>query len=212
MRTRFDRQLEQLNVELIRMGALCEEAISIVAKSLMEDDLTYLPHAIELDNQIDEMEREIESLCLKLLLQQQPVARDLRVVSSALKMISDMERIGDQARDIAEILPEMVQYRFESRLHIGDMARASIKMVTDSIDSFVRKDIDAAKRVVEEDDVVDSLFTRVRGELIAAIAADPSQGEGFLDMLMIAKYFERIGDHATNIAEWVCFSITGEHI
>ncbi|MBS4786372.1 MAG: phosphate signaling complex protein PhoU [Clostridiales bacterium] len=212
MRTRFDRQLEQLNVELIRMGALCEEAISIVAKSLMEDDLTYLPHAIELDNQIDEMEREIESLCLKLLLQQQPVASDLRVVSSALKMISDMERIGDQARDIAEILPEMVQYRFESRLHIGDMARASIKMVTDSIDSFVRKDIDAAKRVVEEDDVVDSLFTRVRGELIAAIAADPSQGEGFLDMLMIAKYFERIGDHATNIAEWVCFSITGEHI
>ena len=159
MRTRFDRQLEQLNVELIRMGALCEEAISIVAKSLMEDDLTYLPHAIELDNQIDEMEREIESLCLKLLLQQQPVASDLRVVSSALKMISDMERIGDQARDIAEILPEMVQYRFESRLHIGDMARASIKMVTDSIDSFVRKDIDAAKRVVEEDDVVDSLFT-----------------------------------------------------
>ena len=212
MRTRFDRQLEQLNVELIRMGALCEEAISIVAKSLMEDDLTYLPHAIELDNQIDEMEREIESLCLKLLLQQQPVASDLRVVSSALKMISDMERIGAQARDIAEILPEMVQYRFESRLHIGDMARASIKMVTDSIDSFVRKDIDAAKRVVEEDDVVDSLFTRVRGELIAAIAADPSQGEGFLDMLMIAKYFERIGDHATNIAEWVCFSITGEHI
>ena len=212
MRTRFDRQLEQLNVELIRMGALCEEATSIVAKSLMEDDLTYLPHAIELDNQIDEMEREIESLCLKLLLQQQPVASDLRVVSSALKMISDMERIGDQARDIAEILPEMVQYRFESRLHIGDMARASIKMVTDSIDSFVRKDIDAAKRVVEEDDVVDSLFTRVRGELIAAIAADPSQGEGFLDMLMIAKYFERIGDHATNIAEWVCFSITGEHI
>ena len=140
------------------------------------------------------------------------MASDLRVVSSALKMISDMERIGDQARDIAEILPEMVQYRFESRLHIGDMARASIKMVTDSIDSFVRKDIDAAKRVVEEDDVVDSLFTRVRGELIAAIAADPSQGEGFLDMLMIAKYFERIGDHATNIAEWVCFSITGEHI
>ena len=212
MRDRFHEQLQQLSEALITMGALCEEAISIVAKSLMEDDLTYLPHAIELDNQIDEMEREIESLCLKLLLQQQPVASDLRVVSSALKMISDMERIGDQARDIAEILPEMVQYRFESRLHIGDMARASIKMVTDSIDSFVRKDIDAAKRVVEEDDVVDSLFTRVRGELIAAIAADPSQGEGFLDMLMIAKYFERIGDHATNIAEWVCFSITGEHI
>ena len=126
MRTRFDRQLEQLNVELIRMGALCEEAISIVAKSLLDSDLTYLPHALDLDDQIDDKEREIEALCMKILLQQQPVASDLRVVSSALKMISDMERIGDQARDIAEMLEYVVQYKFESRVHIGGMARASI--------------------------------------------------------------------------------------
>lgn len=212
MRTRFDRQLEQLNVELIRMGALCEEAISIVAKSLLDSDLTYLPHALELDDQIDEMEREIEALCMKILLQQQPVASDLRVVSSALKMISDMERIGDQARDIAEMLGYVVQHRFESRLHIGDMARASIKMVTDSIDSFVRKDYDAAVAVIQSDDVVDALFQKVKEELAAAIAAQPDNGEIFLDLLMIAKYFERIGDHATNIAEWVCYSITGQHV
>ena len=211
MRTRFDRQLEQLNVELIRMGALCEEAISIVAKSLLNSDLTYLPHALELDDQIDEMEREIEALCMKILLQQ-PVASDLRVVSSALKMISDMERIGDQARDIAEMLGYVVQHRFESRLHIGDMARASIKMVTDSIDSFVRKDYDAAVAVIQSDDVVDALFQKVKEELTAAIAAQPDNGEIFLDLLMIAKYFERIGDHATNIAEWVCYSITGQHV
>ena len=212
MRTRFDQQLERLNVELIRMGALCEEAISIVAKGLLDSDLTYIPHALELDDQIDEKEREIEALCMKILLQQQPVASDLRMVSSALKMISDMERIGDQARDIAEMLGYVVQHPFESRLHIGDMARASIKMVTDSVDSFVRKDYDAALAVIQEDDVVDDLFEKKKKELIGAIASQPEEGEVLLDMLMIAKYFERIGDHATNIAEWVCYSLTGEHV
>ena len=209
MRTRFDRQLEQLNVELIRMGALCEEAISIVAKSLLDSDLTYLPHALDLDDQIDDKEREIEALCMKILLQQQPVASDLRVVSSALKMISDMERIGDQARDIAEMLEYVVQYKFESRVHIGDMARASIKMVTDSIDSFVRKDYDAAVAVIASDDVVDTLFQKVKDELTAAVAAQPENGEIFLDLLMIAKYLERIGDHAVNVCEWTQFCKTG---
>ena len=211
MRTRFDRQLEQLNVELIRMGALCEEAISIVAKSLLDSDLTYLPHALDLDDQIDDKEREIEALCMKILLQQQPVASDLRVVSSALKMISDMERIGDQARDIAEMLEYVVQYKFESRVHIGDMARASIKMVTDSLDAFVRRDLTLAWSVIEYDDVVDRLFDECKQDLIAEIAQSPADGERVLDVLMIAKYLERIGDHATNIAEWVEFSITGTH-
>ena len=211
MRTRFDRQLEQLNVELIRMGALCEEAISIVAKSLLDSDLTYLPHALDLDDQIDDKEREIEALCMKILLQQQPVASDLRVVSSALKMISDMERIGDQARDIAEMLEYVVQYKFESRVHIGDMARASIKMVTDSLDAFVRRDLTLAWSVIEYDDVVDRLFDECKQDLIAEIAQNPPDGGRVLDVLMIAKYLERIGDHATNIAEWVEFSITGTH-
>ena len=212
MRNQFDEQLELLNVELIKMGALCEEAIGLATRALLEGSAASAEKAVAVDAEIDQKEREIEQLCIKLLLKQQPVARDLRVISAALKMISDMERIGDQAADISEITKYIRKNDSKSKVHIADMAKATGKMVTDSIDSFVRKDIDAAKRVVEEDDVVDSLFTRVRGELIAAIAADPSQGEGFLDMLMIAKYFERIGDHATNIAEWVCFSITGEHI
>ena len=148
---------------------------------------------------------------MKILLQQQPVASDLRVVSSALKMISDMERIGDQARDIAEMLEYVVQYKFESRVHIGDMARASIKMVTDSLDAFVRRDLTLAWSVIEYDDVVDRLFDECKQDLIAEIAQNPTDGERVLDVLMIAKYLERIGDHATNIAEWVEFSITGTH-
>ena len=212
MRNKFEEQLEQLNVELIKTGALCEDAISTAAKALLENDLKLAKLVKPIELEIDEKEREIEALCMKILLQQQPVASDLRMVSSALKMISDMERIGDQARDIAEMLGYVVQHPFESRLHIGDMARASIKMVTDSVDSFVRKDYDAALAVIQEDDVVDDLFEQVKKELIGAIASQPEEGEVLLDMLMIAKYFERIGDHATNIAEWVCYSLTGEHV
>lgn len=210
MRNRFDEQLELLNVELIRMGALCEDAISGACKVLLgESDLTEMVYAT--DKEIDQKERDIENLCLKLLLQQQPVARDLRLISSALKMISDMERIGDQAADIVEIAAYMKENKLESNIHIADMAAATIRMVTESIDSFVKKDLEIARKVIQSDGVVDRLFDRVKEELIGLIAMDKKNGEFCIDLLMIAKYFERIGDHATNIAEWVEFSIMGIH-
>ncbi|MFR5601269.1 MAG: phosphate signaling complex protein PhoU [Lachnospiraceae bacterium] len=213
MRNRFDEQLELLNVELIRMGAQCEDAIALASRTLMgEVNLVSQVHAAE--REIDQKERDIENLCFKLLLHQQPVARDLRLVSAALKMISDMERIGDQASDIAEIAEYMEQSRsqLESQVHIKEMADAVIDMVTASIDSFVKKDLAIAKQVIESDDKVDDLFAKVKEEIISLIASDSSYGEVCLDLLMVAKYFERIGDHATNIAEWVEFSITGSHI
>ena len=211
MRTRFDRQLEQLNVELIRMGALCEEAISIVAKSLLDSDLTYLPHALDLDDQIDDKEREIEALCMKILLQQQPVARDLRQISAALKMITGMERIGDQAEDIAEIVQYLAGRSAENDDLLREMARSTIHMVTESVDAYVQRDTMLAETVIAEDDVVDNAFDEVKRRLIDKITAHPEDGAYALDLLMIAKYFERIGDHATNIAEWVIFSVTGVH-
>ncbi len=211
MRNHFDEQLESLNNSLIRMGALCESAIANAAKALLDGDQELARRAIEADSEIDQAEREVEALCLKLLLQQQPVARDLRQISSALKMITDMERIGDQASDISEIALSVALDPTTHALHIGEMARATIGMVTDSIDAYVRRDLSLARRVIEEDDTVDSLFVTVKSELLAGLCADPSHGEASLDLLMIAKYFERIGDHATNIAEWVEFSITGLH-
>ena len=211
MRNRFDRQLETLNVEIIKMGALCEEAISSAAKALSDGDSNMIEKVFETDAKIDDMERDIESICMRLLLQQQPVAKDLRTVSSALKMISDMERIGDQAADIAEIIKFISVGEAESKLHIGDMARATIKMVTDSVDSFVKKDIEMAREVMQYDDIVDNLFIKVKNELTDLIRKGEQNGEFCLDLLMVAKYFERIGDHATNIADWVCYSLTGEH-
>lgn len=211
MRNRFDRQLETLNVEIIKMGALCEEAISSAAKALSDGDSNMIEKVFETDAKIDDMERDIESICMRLLLQQQPVAKDLRTVSSALKMISDMERIGDQAADIAEIIKFISVGEAESKLHIGDMARATIKMVTDSVDSFVKKDIEMARSVMQYDDIVDNLFIKVKNELTDLIRKGEQNGEFCLDLLMVAKYFERIGDHATNIADWVCYSLTGEH-
>ena len=211
MRTRFDRQLEQLNVELIRMGALCEEAISIVAKSLLDSDLTYLPHALDLDDQIDDKEREIEALCMKILLQQQPVASDLRVVSSALKMISDMERIGDQASDIAEIVETGKLVASQQQTKLAQMAETTINMVTGSVDAYVKQDLELVKEVIAMDDKVDELFLEVRDEIAGLLKSDAVAQLDCMDMLMIAKYYERIGDHATNIAEWVEFSITGMH-
>ncbi|MEG0779601.1 MAG: phosphate signaling complex protein PhoU [Oscillospiraceae bacterium] len=211
MRNQFDEQLEQLNVELIQMGGLCEEAISAAAKALLDGDQTLAAVAIEAERAIDQKERTIESLCMKLLLQQQPVARDLRLISSALKMISDMERIGDQAEDIAEITEFTGAAGNVGKGHIGDMARATIRMVTDSVDSFVQKDLDLARQVIAADDEVDALFVQVKRELCGLIAADSSQGELSLDLLMVAKYLERIGDHATNIAGWVEYSLTGIH-
>lgn len=211
MRNRFDAQLEALNTQLISMGALCESAIANAAKALLDGDIELANKAIEADQEIDQKERDIEGLCLKLLLQQQPVARDLRQVSSALKMITDMERIGDQASDISEIVKMAHITASGSALHIGEMARATIKMVTESIDAFVRRNLKIAQDVIAYDDVVDGLFNRVKNELIEYISQNPKDGEFAVDLLMIAKYFERIGDHATNIAEWVEFSITGSH-
>ena len=211
MRARFDEQLALLNQEMIAMGALCEEAIALAAKALLAGDTKMAKSVRPLDGEIDQKERNIESLCLKLLLQQQPVARDLRQISAALKMITDMERIGDQAEDIAEIIEFMDGRSVAECAYIGEMARAAIKMVTESVDAYVRQDVGLAESVIDYDDVVDEYFIKVRSALIGLIAAHPDDGEYAIDLLMIAKYFERIGDHATNIAEWVVFSVTGVH-
>lgn len=211
MRNRFDSQLEKLNLELITMGALCEDAISASVKALLDGDDTLTEKVFAADAEIDQKERDIEAICMKLLLQQQPVAGDLRVISSALKMISDMERIGDQASDIAEITKFVKNSDIKSKVHIKDMAAAAIKMVTDSVESFVKKDIELASAVMKYDDKVDNLFDCVKDELVRLIAADSENGEYCIDLLMIAKYLERIGDHAVNIAEWVEYSITGTH-
>lgn len=211
MRKTFDEQLMLLNRELISMGALCENVIAMAAKSLLEGDMELAKKVPVTDAEIDQKEREIESMCLKLLLQQQPVARDLRIISSALKMITDMERIGDQSADIAEIVTMANITASDDTLHIGNMARATIKMVTGAVDAFVSRDVKAAVEVIKYDDVVDDLFNKVKHELLGIFGTSPEKGEYALDLLMIAKYFERIGDHATNIAEWVVFSITGRH-
>ena len=209
MRSRFDEQLSELNSELIKMGSLCENVIAMSAKALLDGDLELAQKVAEYDIEIDQAERDIENHCMKLLLQQQPVARDLRTISSALKMITDMERIGDQSADIAEIVTMAHITASDETLHIGDMARAVIKMVTDSVDAFVKRDTALAHAVIDYDDVVDSLFDEVK-EALAVRFKDGGQMEYALDLLMIAKYFERIGDHATNIAEWVLYCVTGK--
>ena len=211
MRNKFDEQLEKLHVELIQMGAACEDAISAAAEALLKGDTALADVAEEAEKDIDQREREVENLCLKLLLQQQPVARDLREISAALKMISDLERIGDQAADIAELTRYVRLPEDQQSLHIAEMARAVIRMVTDSVDSFVKKDLDLAREVCAADDRVDELFDQVKRELISMISADAACGQQGLDLLMVAKYLERIGDHATNVAEWVEYSITGIH-
>ena len=211
MRNHFDQQLEKLHVEMIQMGALCEDAISAAAEALLKGDAALAERACEAEQELDRREREVENLCLKLLLQQQPVAKDLREISAALKMISDLERIGDQAADIAE-LTRYVRLPGEDRgEHIAQMARRVISMVTDSIDSFVKKDLALARSVCAADDKVDELFVQVKADLIALITADSEYGQQGLDLLMVAKYLERIGDHATNVAEWVEYSLTGIH-
>ncbi len=211
MRNRFDTQLEILNGELTDMGAMCEDAIACAVRALLYRDMELAAKAKTIEIEIDRMESDIESLCLKLLLQQQPVARDLRLISAALKMITDMERIGDQAADIAEIVTYIDLSRSISQLHIREMAEACIKMVSESVESFVRRDLELANAVIAYDDVVDGLFAKTKTELIGLISDDRSFGEQALDLLMIAKYLERIADHATNVGEWVVFSITGKH-
>jgi len=212
MRNRFDTELENLNLELIKMGSLIETSIESSAKALINQDLEMVKKVNELETEIDEMEKTIESHCLKLLLQQQPVASDLRIISTALKMITDMERIGDNAEDIAEIAKFMVNQKFiKDLVHIPQMAEATISMVKRSVDAFVSKDKELALEVCRDDDIVDNLFQIIKKELIEKIQEKTENGEQAIDLLMIAKYLERIGDHAENIAEWVIFSITGEH-
>ena len=211
MRSKFDMQLANLNKELIEMGALCEQVIALAAKSLAEGDIKTAKKIFPLDDEIDQKERDIESMCLKMLLQQQPVARDLRQISAALKMITDMERIGDLASDIAEIIGFMGERTDRKCGDIENMARAAIKMVTESVDAYVKQDVEIAKKVISHDDVVDDYFKKIKTELIEMISKNPDDGEYAIDLVMIAKYFERIGDHATNIAEWVEFSVTGIH-
>lgn len=211
MRNRFDEQLFELNRELIEMGAMCEEAIASVAKALSTGDMKLAAKVRANGSAVDQMERDIENRCMKLLLHQQPVARDLRLISAALKMITDMERIGDQAEDIAEIITSLNGHTMDGVERIEDMARETIKMVTESVDAFVKKDVTLAEQVIAHDDAVDALFSEMKSAIIKLIAANPDEGEFALDLLMISKYFERIGDHATNIAEWVIYSVTGVH-
>lgn len=211
MRNKFDEQLEQLHVQLIKMGSLCEEAISLSAKAIEAGEPALAQKVPPLEVEIDQLEREIEGRCMRLLLQQQPVARDLRAISAALKMISDMERIGDQAADIAELVPYIVPSAAQSSLPIGDMARAVVSMVTDSVDAFVKNDLQLADQVVAADDAVDRLFDRIKEALMTLIRDGSVDAKAALDLLMAAKYLERIGDHAVNVAEWVQYSITGRH-
>lgn len=209
MRSKFDEQLELLHKELIQIGALCENAIAMATKSLVDGDTKIAGKVPELSVEIDQKERDIEALCMKLLLQQQPVAKDLRVISSALKMVTDMERIGDNSGDIAEIVTMANILPSDNTENIQNMARATIKMVTDSIDAFVKRDIELARAVIAYDDVVDGYFDEIKTDLIKWLETPEENGEKILDLLMIAKYFERMGDHAAEIAKWVLFSITG---
>lgn len=208
MRSRFDEQLKELNTELITMGSMCENAISMSAQALMDGDVELANRAKLYDTEIDQKERDIETLCMKLLLQQQPVARDLRTISSALKMITDMERIGDQSADIAEIVATARIAASDETLHIAEMSRAVKKMVTESVDAFVGHDVKLARDTIDYDDVVDGLFDKVK-DALAVRFRQGGEPEYALDLLMIAKYYERIGDHAANIAEWVLYSVTG---
>ena len=211
MRDLFQEQLNELKRELTVMGASCEEIIALASQALTGWDAELVQKVNTIGGQIDESERTIETICMKLLLRQQPVARDLRQISAAMKMITDMERIGDQAEDIVEIVPYMNAHPDEKYPKIREMAKAAQVMVTEAVDAYVKQDLSLARKVMAHDDVVDDYFTQVKSGIIDIIAAEPSQGEYALDLLMIAKYFERIGDHCTNIAEWVEFSVTGIH-
>jgi len=212
MRSKFDEQLKLLNNSLIEMGGIVERAVVSANKALVEQDTTLARKIIASDDEIDAQEKEIESLCLKIILQQQPVAKDLRLISAVLKIITDLERIGDHASDISEITLLLAGKKFIKKLeHIPQMAEETMQMLTRSIDAYVKRDIELAKEVIAHDDVVDDLFVTIKNELVEAIHRNPDNGDQAIDLVMIAKYFERIGDHATNIAEWVIFALTGAH-
>lgn len=209
MRTFFEGQMELLQVELIKMGSLCEKAIAASASLLEEENGKIRQAAFAADEKIDQKEREIEELCMKILLQQQPVAGDLRKVSAAMKMISDMERIGDQAADIAELSPYLSSSAFDNKKHLRQMAMEAVGMVTDSVEAFVRMDQELAKEVIKKDETVDNIFLQVKEELVEFIRTSGENAASALDILMAAKYLERIADHAVNIAEWVEYCISG---
>ena len=212
MSERFVRQLEELHVELITMGSLCEKAISLSAKAIQgEGGMTLIGKIFETEKEIDSQEREIENLCMKLLLHEHPVAGDLRAISAALKMISDMERIGDQAADIADIVKVTSLDVPDASIRLKDMAKATASMVTKCIDAYVKQDLKLAREVIDSDDIVDDLFDEVKDEILQGMRKGITTDVQSLDYLMIAKYYERIGDHATNIAEWVVYSINGHH-
>ncbi len=212
MRNRFDEQLDQLNSHLLEMGALIERSIQNATQALVEQNVSAAREAITADREIDQKEREIESLCIKLLLQQQPVAKDLRLISAAHKMITDMERIGDQAADISDIVLYIADQPYIKELvHLPQMGQKAIRMVRGSLDAYVNKDLELAQSIMAMDDEIDHLFTVVKNELIEQIHHDAETGEQAMDLLMIAKYYERIGDHAQNIAEWVEYALTGKH-
>lgn len=211
MTTRFERQLESLHVQMIAMGNLCEKAISLSAKAIQGKSEDYADLVFEADREIDEKEREIETLCMRLLLRQHPVAGDLREISAALKMISDMERIGDQAADIADLSLYVDKRIVQVPSEIGRMAEMTVKMVTDSVTAFVNADLALCRKVIEDDDYVDGAFNQVKAALAEMIYQEHMEAKAGLDLLMTAKYMERIGDHAVNIAEWVEYSITGVH-
>ena len=211
MRDFFQEQLKELNRELVKMGADCEEIIALASDSLTGWNKELAKNVSTIGARIDEGYRTVENICLKLLLRQQPVARDLRVISAAMKMITDMERIGDQAEDIVDLVPRMERRADEKYPKIREMAKAAKAMVTEAVDAYVRQDLELAYAVMKHDDIVDDYFDRVKAGIIGIIAENPTEGEYALDLLMIAKYFERIGDHCTNIAEWVEFSVTSTH-
>ena len=210
MRDYFNEQLDRLRTQMISMGCLCEKAISDATKALTEGDVELAQQIVDGDARINQQERDIESLCLKLLLHQNPVASDMRRISALLKMITDLERIGDQAADIAEIVKAMNHKLPDEFLHICKMGVAAMKMVTDSINSYIDQDLILARHVIAADDEVDGLFLSIRGEILEAVRNNHAMGEDILDLFMITKYYERIGDHATNIAEWAEYAMTGE--
>lgn len=209
MRSKFDGQLELLNEEMITMGALCESAIETSAKALDDGDIAAAENVQDIATKIAHKEREIETLCMKLILQQQPVARDLRTITSALKMISDMKRIGDQSADIAEIITMANISASDDTFHTHEMAKAVIKMVTGSVDAFVKKNIKAANEVIASDAEVNSYFDEIKTLVIEKLRDTETDSEYAVDLLLIAKYFERIGDHAKKLAGWVVYSVTG---
>ena len=212
MRNKFDEQLEELHNELLQMGTLLEQGINFSNSALLEQNTSFAKKAIDIEYEVDKKEKIIEELCLKLLLHQQPVAKDLRIISSALKMITDMERIGDQIADISEIVLKMIGSISIIKLeHLNQMAIATSKMISSAINAFVKNDVETVKNVIKMDDVVDSLFYELRKDLVYLLREDIDCGNQVLDFLMIAKYYERIGDHCVNIAEWILFSLTGKH-